>query len=69
MDNQNLTIISVDDDQNCAGKHCPTVYRSDDGRVFVQGRRVDPGTWKSVVKSGDEDLVEVPADLLKNLDL
>ena len=69
MANLRLTVISGDGDQNCAGKHCPTVYRSDDGRVFVQGWRVDPGTRKSVVRSGDEDLVEVPADLLKNLGL
>ena len=61
-----LTVISGGE-SGCAGGQCPTVYRSEDGRVFVQGWRVADAIRVTVRPNDQEDLVEVPAELLKTL--
>ena len=63
-----LTAISGGE-SNCAGGQCPTVYRSEDGRVFVQGWKVADAIRQSVLPTADEDMVEVPAALLTSVKL
>lgn len=56
-----LTVIA-----SCKGGPCPcpAVYRTDDGRYVVQGRRVKPNECEGLTDlSSDEQLVEIPADL------
>ncbi len=53
--------------RSCAGGKCPTVYRSDDGRYFVQGYKVG-GEIKSLAPlPTSEDLVEISQELAEAL--
>jgi len=61
-----LSIISGGE-SNCAGGQCPTVYRSDDGRIFVQGWKISDDIRRATMSATNEDMVEVPASLLTNL--
>lgn len=50
----------------CLGGACPTVYRAEGGRFFVQGSVV-PDIVKSAVNTPPgESLVEIPEALLRN---
>jgi|BarGraNGADG00312_1021997.scaffolds.fasta_scaffold00306_4 hypothetical protein len=50
---------------DCNGKSCPAVYRTDRGSLVVQGSRVADAVSIDVPDS--ETLVEIPSDLLKKL--
>lgn len=49
----------------CAGKHCPTIYRSDRGTIVVQGYRITEHLSIDIPEG--ESAVEIPADLIKHL--
>ena len=51
--------------RGCSGGKCPTIYGTDRGTIVVQGYIV---TEPTDAQLGDgEALVEIPADLLKDL--
>jgi hypothetical protein len=50
----------------CEGGTCPTVYATDRGTLVVQGTTVTDAEGVNV--PGHESLVEVPAELLLNLE-
>ncbi|HZD00518.1 MAG TPA: hypothetical protein VFA46_10120 [Actinomycetes bacterium] len=53
----------------CRDGTCPAVYRADNGNLVIQGRLVDHsdvGT-SGVVLGDDEALVEVPAELVEQI--
>lgn len=50
---------------DCNGKSCPAVYRTDRDSLVVQGCRVTDPVGINVPDS--ETIVEIPSDLLKKL--
>ena len=46
----------------CVDGTCPTIYRTEQGTVVVQGQLVN---YSDVVLGDGEALVEIPANLLK----
>ncbi len=59
-----LTLVAGGTD-NCAGKHCPTVYTTDTGSFVVQGYTVSQET--SAELGAGESLVEIPESLVREL--
>lgn len=55
------------DDKNCKGGVCPTIYKSNDGRFFVQGIHVDEDIVNEINPPKNETVVEVSEALLSNL--
>ena len=53
-------------EKGCLGGACPTVYRSEDGRFFIQGYVVTKAIKGSVNVPTGENLVEIPEQLLRN---
>ncbi|MBU0966979.1 MAG: hypothetical protein KKA54_11450 [Proteobacteria bacterium] len=51
----------------CKGGICPTIYKSKDGRFFVQGVIVDSNITETINPPENETVVEVTEELLKNL--
>jgi hypothetical protein len=51
----------------CSGGTCPTVYKSSDGRFYVQGYRVPKDIVAQVDLGDDELLVEVDPTLIENI--
>ena len=49
----------------CAGKSCPTIYKTDRGTVVVQGYTVTEATTAAL--GPGESLVEIPAALIDEL--
>ena len=66
MQNVALTVIS-DDPQDCAGGQCPTIYRTESGRILIKGWRVTNDIRASAQLSINEEMVEIPASLLTKL--
>lgn len=52
---------------NCAGGACPTLYRSNDGRYFVQGYITDAANQSDLQIPLGESLVEINVDLIKSI--
>jgi hypothetical protein len=52
---------------SCKGGKCPVIYRTNDGRFFVQGYKVASDLKSQVALSKDENLVEVPKSLLQSM--
>jgi hypothetical protein len=50
----------------CLGGTCPTVYRAEDGRFFVQGYVVADDVKSGVNVPAGESLIEIPEDLLRS---
>jgi len=50
----------------CGGGQCPTLYRSDDGRYFVQGNTVSPDISAEIRESvpAGEEIVELSAEMI-----
>ncbi len=63
MSNTRLTVIS----SICIGGKCPTAYRSDDGRLFIQGYKVDDSLKGTAGLPPGEDMVEISQELLDSL--
>ena len=53
--------------RGCKGGICPTIYKSNDGRFFVQGIIVDENVVNAINPLENESVVEVSEALLKNL--
>jgi hypothetical protein len=51
--------------RDCKGESCPAIHLSDDGRLFVQGRRASAEMRNAIALAADEDAVEVTSDLLQ----
>ncbi|KAB8155089.1 hypothetical protein EZY14_004185 [Kordia sp. TARA_039_SRF] len=58
----NLEILA---DNNCSGGYCPTVYKTENGRYFVQGYKLTDEV--SIDIPDGEQLVEIDENLLNNL--
>lgn len=56
-----LVVVAAD----CAGKHCPTVYRTPSGSYLVQGWDNEASSTVSVPTG--ERVVEIPASLVDEL--
>ena len=70
MKKTKLTVIAInnsDDTSLCAGGKCPAIYRSEDGRIFVQGNSAPEDVSRAVNVPKGEALIEVPESLLKKL--
>ena len=52
---------------NCAGKHCPTIYRTDRGSFVVQGNILLPDGLEGISVGPNEGIVEVPESLIQSL--
>jgi hypothetical protein len=61
-----LRIVAVDP-YNCLGGHCPTLYKSDDGKLYVQGFVVNGEVRALVDIPAGEDLVEISPGLVAAL--
>jgi len=63
-----LEIIAASGDTvGCKGGLCPTVYRSEDGRYFVQGFNVSDDVRSVVALASNESLVEISSELIDSL--
>ena len=51
----------------CFGGNCPTLYESEDGRYFIQGRVVSDEVRQSVTLSPGEELIEINRELLDSM--
>jgi hypothetical protein len=61
-----LKVIARDSDK-CGGRPCPTLYRADDGRVFVQGYIVSPDVLSAAEPPRGETVVEISQKLLDQI--
>ena len=52
---------------NCGSGPCPTIYKSDDGRFFVQGYLVPDNIKGQINLPETETIVEVNPELLQEL--
>jgi len=51
----------------CGGGSCPAIYKDDNGRIFVQGSKIDHELRSQVAVPEHEELVELPRELLNIL--
>ncbi len=54
-----------------AGLGCPAVYATESGTLILVGRRLsadDPRIASLATRAPDEEIIEIPADLLAMLD-
>ena len=51
--------------QACGSASCPAVHLSEDGRLFIQGRRASDDVRAALALRAEEDAVEIPRDLLE----
>ena len=64
MDNpKGLTILTRPCDQGA----CPTLYTDSDGRIFVQGNRLDRANHDGLNVADNEDVVEITPELISFL--
>jgi hypothetical protein len=49
------------------GNTCPAVFTTDEGTVVVQGRRVSQSTLSMLTLGAEEDAVEIPLALLREV--
>lgn len=52
---------------NCKSGACPTLYRSQDGRYFIQGFRVSSEVRASIDLPSDDDIVEISREFLETV--
>jgi len=52
---------------NCAGKHCPTIYKTDRGSFVVQGNSIGSSELPGVLIADHEGAVEIPEALVRDL--
>ncbi|MBD3228456.1 MAG: hypothetical protein GF329_09730 [Candidatus Lokiarchaeota archaeon] len=54
---------------SCAGSNCgcPSIYETDEGTYIIQGKKVNARKIKQVNIPPDEELVEIPAELLNKI--
>lgn len=57
-----LEVLASD---GCSSGPCPKLYKSEDGRYFIQGYNVDENVTIDIPKN--ENLVEVNKDLLNDI--
>lgn len=48
----------------CSSGTCPTVYKDEDGRLFLQGNKLAPTTKETIAIADHEDVVEISPDLI-----
>lgn len=53
--------------ESCGGGSCPAIYKDDDGRIFIQGSKVNPELRSQVAVAENEEIVELPRELLNVL--
>ena len=51
----------------CGNGSCPTIYQDDQGRVFVQGNKLDASARDGVAIANHEEVVEISPELLSYL--
>ncbi len=70
MSNQSfsLKIYAFGGCDGCAGGTCPTVYRSDDGKFYVQGYAVSEEIRSKVHLDENEILIEVSPELISSIE-
>lgn len=51
----------------CSGGTCPTVYNDEEGRIFLQGNKVNPEQTEGVAIAPHEGVVELDPSLLEYL--
>jgi len=51
----------------CGSDNCPALHRSEDGRLYVQGRRASDDLREALALGADEDVLEIPKDLVAAL--
>ena len=51
----------------CNSATCPTIYKDEQGRIFIQGSKLTADTRASISVSEDEEVVEISPDLLEYL--
>ena len=49
----------------CGSASCAAIYLSDDGRLFVQGRRASDDVRTAFALHAEEEAVEISQDLLE----
>lgn len=64
MSNMKLSLYA---DNNCSTGPCPKVYKTEDGRYFVQGYIVDNQITDGIDLPSGEQLVEVDQALIDNI--
>ena len=50
---------------DCGAGSCPTIYRAENGQLYVQGRRADDDLRVALGLGASEDAVEIPTALLE----
>ena len=51
----------------CGGGTCPTVYKDDEGRIFLQGNKLTAAQTEGVAIAPHESVVELDPSLLEYL--
>lgn len=64
MSNINLSVVAS---TNCGSGPCPTVYKTDDGRWFVQGFVVSEEIKSKIDLPTNETVVEINLDLVMKI--
>ena len=51
----------------CGNGACPAIYQDDQGRIFIQGNKLDTSTRGGVAIATHEEVVEITPELLSYL--
>lgn len=63
-ENSSLKVLATD---GCGGGPCPTLYKSQDGKFYIQGYLVSDLVANEVNLAADETLIEINLDLLEDI--
>jgi hypothetical protein len=64
MKNKSLEVVAT---LECAGKSCPTIYKDEDGKVFIQGPRLRDELMQAINVGDNEEVVEISPEMLQVL--
>jgi len=62
-----MKLVKVAKTKDCPGRPCPTLYRAQNDRYFVQGYKVDKETEESIDLPEGELLVEIDKSLIQEI--
>lgn len=51
----------------CGGGTCPTIYKDESGKLFLQGTKLPTADKQSIAIADHEEVVEISPDLLEAL--
>lgn len=62
MSDNTLKLVKLT--EGCSGGTCPALYRDGEGRIFVQGKKLDARAKTQIAVDGEEEVVEITKEMI-----